>query len=105
MTAFAILAGGGAVSWLLRIAFIDLLPSGRLPSWAQRALEGVGPAAMAALIATDLTGRFRGAEAGPGISLAAVLVAAIVAWKSRRPTLTVAVGIASYWLIQTMTTG
>jgi branched-subunit amino acid transport protein len=103
MTAFMVLAAGGAVTWLLRVAFIDVLPPKRVPPMVRRALEGVGPAAMAALVATELSHRFYEAGRAEGtISLAAILVASAVAWKTKRPTLTVAVAIASYWLIQTL---
>jgi branched-subunit amino acid transport protein len=103
MTAFAILAAGGVISWLLRVAFIDFLPPKRMPPIVQRGLDGVGPAAMAALVATELSHRFHEAGRAEGtISLAAILVAGVVALKTKRPTLTVAVAIASYWLIQTL---
>jgi branched-subunit amino acid transport protein len=103
VSAFAILAAGGAITWLLRVAFIDLLPPRRLPPVISRALEGVGPAAMAALIATELSHRIRETDpVGAGVSLAAVIVAGAVAWRTKKPTLTVGVAIASYWLIQTL---
>jgi branched-subunit amino acid transport protein len=99
MTAFAILAAGGAVTWLIRVAFIGVVPSSRLPTIARRAVESVGPAAMAALIATELSEHMQSGGTGePAAAFAAAVVAGIVAWRMKKPALTVAVGIVAYWL-------
>jgi MYXO-CTERM domain-containing protein len=100
MTAFAILAAGGAVTWLIRVAFINFVPSSRLPPIARRAVEGVGPAAMAALIATELSQHVQtGGTGEPAASLGAAVVAGLAAWRTRKPALTVVVGIIVLWLL------
>ena len=104
MTAFAILAAGGAVTWLIRVAFINIVPSSRLPSIARRAVEGAGPAAMAALIATKLSQHVRTGGAGDtAASLGAAVVAGLVAWRTKKPALTVVVGIIAFWLFGAVT--
>ena len=104
MTAFAILAAGGAVTWLIRVAFINVVPSSRLPSIALRAVEGVGPAARAALIATELSQHVRVEGTGEGAaSFGAAVVAAAIAWRTKKPALTVVVGIITFWLFGAVT--
>jgi branched-subunit amino acid transport protein len=99
MIAFAILAAGGAVTWLIRVTFINVVPSSRLPSIVRRAVEGVGPAAMAALIATKLSQHVQtGGTGETAASFGAAVVAGVVAWRTKRPALTVVVGIIAFWL-------
>jgi len=100
MTAFAILAAGGAVTWLIRVAFINVVPSSRLPSIARRAIERVGPASLAALIATELSQQVRaGGDGETAAVLGAAVVAAAVAWRTKKPALTVVVGIIAFWVL------
>jgi branched-subunit amino acid transport protein len=102
MTAFAILAAGGAVSWLIRVAFINLIPSSRLPSIARRAVEQVGPAAMAALVATQLSQQVRTGTGEVTASFGAAVVAATIARRTRNSGLTVVTGIVAFWLLGTV---
>ena len=99
MTAFAVLAAGGLISWVIRVAFITLVPSSRFPSVVRRAIEGIGPAAMAALIATELAHQVQAGGTQAAAALGAALIAGMVAWRTDRPSLTVVVGIAAFWLI------
>jgi branched-subunit amino acid transport protein len=96
---FAILATGGAVTWLLRVAFINFVPSSKLPSIARRAIEQVGPAALAALVATELSRHARGGEPGEAAAFfGAAIVSGAIAWRTKNPTLTVIAGIAAFWV-------
>ncbi len=98
MTAFFFFVAGAWISWLMRAAFITIVPSSRLTGRARRALEVVGPAAMAALLATELAQQLRsGTNATPTFGAAALT--GFVAWRWRNPTLTVVVGILSFWIL------
>lgn len=102
MKVFAILAAGGVLTWLVRVTFITVVPSSRFPAGVRRAIEGVGPAAMAALIATNLSHQVVSSGArGAGASLAAAALTGSVAWKTKRLNLTVIVGVTAFWLIST----
>ncbi|WP_222267033.1 AzlD domain-containing protein [Modestobacter marinus] len=78
MTALVAWAGAAAVTWLLRVPLITLVPAGQLPGPVRRALPHVGPAVLAPVIAAALVG-------GPGgvdpAFLAGAVVTAAVAWR------------------------
>ena len=102
MTAFLVLAAGAGVSWLMRAAFITIVPSSKLPGRARRALEVIGPAAMAALLATELAQQLRsGTNTTP--TLGAAALTGLVAWRWRNPALTVVVGILTFWILGRVT--
>jgi len=98
MTTFLIFTAGAGVSWLMRVAFVTIVPSSKLPAGARRALDVVGPAAMAALLVTELAQQLR-AGTHPGPVLGAAAVTGLVAWRWRNATLTVVVGILSFWVL------
>lgn len=54
MSPALVLLLGAAGTYVLRVMFINLVPAGKLPSRVRTALQLVGPAALAALIATDI---------------------------------------------------
>jgi len=54
MNPVLVLLFGAAGTYLLRLLFIALVPAHRLPDRVRAALQLVGPAALAALIATDI---------------------------------------------------
>jgi branched-subunit amino acid transport protein len=99
MNAWMVLLLAAAVTWLLRISLITLIPAGGLPARFHRALDDVGPAVMAALVVTYLAH-------GQGIAglvlsdLLAALVAAVVAWRTRGISATVVVGVAAAGLLR-----
>jgi branched-subunit amino acid transport protein len=92
-----VLGAAGFVSWLLRVSFIDLFPARRLPPKIRTALEAGGPAAITALIATELS-----QTALPEGTLPAALLAtagaSIAAWRYRNLALTTGAGVAVYWV-------
>ena len=94
MTAPLALLAGAVATYLLRITFISLVPADRLPIRIQGALRDVGPAAMAAIVATHLAH-----GSGPaGLwspSLGAAVAAALVAWWTGNLAATVLVGIGA----------
>lgn len=100
MSAVMLLAAS-VVSWLLRVGFITIVPARRLPDAVRRVLDSTAVAALAALLATGLA---RGIDA-PGYGpvppvLVAAAIAALVAWRTGRMGLTVAVAVVALWLLQ-----
>jgi branched-subunit amino acid transport protein len=71
------LFGGAAVTYLLRVVLIAVVPPERLPRWLRDALPHVGPAALAALIVGAL------AHAPSVAAALALLTAGVVAWRFR----------------------
>lgn len=82
-------------TWVLRVAFITLVPAEQLPGRIRRALDDAGPVVLAAMVA-------HAAVAGHGTGLRLVpmavggVAAALVAWRTASLVGTVAVGIAVY---------
>lgn len=99
MNPVIVLALAAAVTWLLRISFIALVPAARLPVRVQSALDDVAPAVMAALVVSSLAH-------GEGIAglvlsdVAAALVAALVAWRTRHLAGTVVTGVVAAGLFR-----
>lgn len=98
MTALLILAGAGAVSWVLRALFITLVPARNLPEKFRVALTSGGPAAMAAMLATEFSD-VRSVESttlAPWVVGAAI--AALLAHRVRNLGVTVVGGTVAYGL-------
>lgn len=94
MRTVAILAAGGLVSWLLRVAFIALAPAGDPPAAVARGLRHAAPAAFAALIAVSVSDAARSSGDLRGWPvLAATAVTALVARRTRRVALTLLAGV------------
>jgi branched-subunit amino acid transport protein len=84
----------GLLSWVLRIAFVLLVPAERLPAAVRRGLDYLAPAVLAAVAAVQFvtvttTG---GDHAQLWGSLAAIGLVAVVAYVTRN--LTAVVGVA-----------
>lgn len=96
MTIVAIFVVGGLASWLLRVAFIALVPSGHPPAAVVRLLRYAAPAAFASLVAAavDTASTGDGPLAGWPVVVAAVITL-FVAWRSRHVLLTLVTGAAS----------
>jgi branched-subunit amino acid transport protein len=88
----ALFAAAGAVTWLLRAAFITLVPARRLPTSVVDTLRYAGPAAFAALLVTTLTAHPAGPTADQWQAIAAVAVAALVTWRIPNLMVTIATG-------------
>ena len=98
MSPIAILRGGAAGSYFLRVLFIGLIPGHRLPERARGMLQLVGPAALAALVATDIArAATHPVELWPTVGGAAV--AALVSWTTNNLAFTILSGLASAVLI------
>lgn len=73
------LAGIGA--YTMRASFVLLLSGVTFPERVIRILDHVGPAVMAALVVTTLTGSGGELEAGPVEFLTLVIMAAVTLWR------------------------
>ena len=78
--------------------FITVVPAARLPEPVQRALRHTGPAALAALVGTALVAP-PPAGASPLAVPAALLVGAVVAWRTRSMLASTAAAIGAFALI------
>jgi branched-subunit amino acid transport protein len=94
VAALAVFAVAGLLSWLLRIAFITLLPAGRLPEPVQRSLGYVAPAALAVLPAMSLSPSASESLGWPGVGAAVVTVC--IAWRTRSLLATVLAGVGAF---------
>lgn len=95
MTALVVLVAAAAVTWLLRVLFIAVVPASRLPAALQRVLAHTGTVVMAALVATEL-GRSGGVSAlvVPSVPLLSLAAAGAVAWRTRHLAASVGVAVA-----------
>jgi branched-subunit amino acid transport protein len=100
MTALLALLALGAVSWVLRITFVNLLPADRLPTRLRNGLEYLAPAVLSAIIAVELTTSIRNTDplhatfllvAGAGIGW--------VAYRTRNVSLACALGVGVVLLL------
>jgi branched-subunit amino acid transport protein len=98
MTALVIVLAASLVTWLLRIGFITVLPAERLPAHIQRAFDDVAPAVLAAIVVSHVV-HAGGPGEIPWPTLASVLAAAVVAWRSRNLALPVVIGVAVFGLM------
>ncbi|MEO7000867.1 MAG: AzlD domain-containing protein [Ktedonobacterales bacterium] len=90
----------GLLTFLMRLAFLWSSSRSLLPPNIEQALRFVPPAVLTALIVPNLlrqSGFFI-----PSIDIArliAALVALVVAWRTRRIVVTLALGMATLWLL------
>jgi branched-subunit amino acid transport protein len=85
----------GAVSWLLRIAFVTLFPADRLPARLQNSLEYLPPAVLAAIVAVELVALIRDAEpVDATVLLAAGLTIGVIAHHTRNISVACGLGAA-----------
>lgn len=88
------LAALAVACWLFRVTFVVIVPADRLPASVQRALTYLAPAVLAGIAAVELTSVINPAEAtGSALAVAAMAVVALVAYRFKNLSLTVAVGL------------
>ncbi len=95
----------GVITFALRLSFIAFLGHIKLPASVRRGLDFVPPAVFAGLIFPDL---LRYTMIAPlslhmDARLIAGIVAVIVAWRTKNVLLTIGVGFAVLFLLQTLT--
>ena len=96
MTTLLILLAAGLITWVLRVTFIVLLPAKDLPKSVRTTLEAAAPAALAALLATDLVHQGITEPAVVPALLAGTIAAAVVTWKWSNLALTALAGLAAF---------
>ena len=92
MTALIACAAAAAVTWLLRVLPITVVPATRLPTAVQRSLPHVAPAVLAALVAAAVVGAPAGAT--PAF-LTGALVTGLLAWRTHGIVLPMAAGMTT----------
>ncbi|MCJ7512987.1 MAG: AzlD domain-containing protein [Anaerolineales bacterium] len=98
-----VIVGGMLVTFLTRFSFIGILPAERLPPVFRSGLRYVAPAVLAAIIAPALLLPDGSLNLSLGnYQLLAGLAALAVAVRFRNLWLTIAVGLAVFWLLRTL---
>lgn len=101
MRAWAIIIGMGLLTYALRVFPIVMLGRIEIPPLLIRALRFVLPAVLSALIVPALV-----RPAGPidlsvgNVRLLAGGLAVLVAWRTRSMLLTIAIGMATLWILR-----
>jgi branched-subunit amino acid transport protein len=98
MNPILVLLLGALGTYALRVMFIRLVPAHRLPERLRTALQLVGPAALAALVATDI-GHAAGCASSIWPTLAAVVSAGLIAGFSKNLGLTIIGGLLASLLV------
>ncbi|HUH07065.1 MAG TPA: AzlD domain-containing protein [Egibacteraceae bacterium] len=98
MSALLVLTAAALVTWALRVAFITVVPAGRMPARVQRALDDVAPSVMAAIVAVQLAGGHAGIGILP-VEAGAALIGGAVAWRTSNLGLSVLAGVVAYGLL------
>ena len=103
MTLWLIILGMMLVTYSVRLSVIALLGERELPPFITRALRYVPPAALAAIVFPALLQPAGTLDLSPAnFRLLAGLVAALVAWRTRRTLLSIGVGMALLWVLQVL---
>ena len=88
------LAALALACWLFRITFVLLIPADRLPAQVQRGLTYLAPAVLAGIAAVELTSVITPADVtGSVLAVAAMALVALIAYRFRNLSITVAVGL------------
>lgn len=98
MTYLFAIAVVGLGTYATRASFIILLANRDLPPLLQRAVRNVGPAVLAALVASLLVGEEGITGLAPSVELASLIAASLVAWKTRNVIAGLVVGMAALWI-------
>ena len=101
MTLWLTIVGMGLVTFAARASFIFLPPHTHIPGVLRRSLKYVASAILPALVVPDVL--FHGAVGAWPFDLqrlAAALIAAVIAWRTRSMVATIAAGMAALYLIQ-----
>jgi branched-subunit amino acid transport protein len=98
-----VILGGMLVTFLTRFSFIGLLPADRLPPLFRSGLQFVAPAVLAAIIAPALLLPEGVLDLSlNNYQLLAGLAALLVAVRFRNLWLTIAVGLAVFWILSVL---
>ena len=93
----------GLGTFLLRFSFIYLFGKFAMPDGLKRALRYVPVSVLAALVFPALTSPAGSLDISFGnVRLLAGMVGALVAWKTRNVLWTIAVGMVTFWILQSI---
>jgi branched-subunit amino acid transport protein len=99
VTIWLTMVAAGLLTFLIRFSFIGMHGRWRAPAWLERALRFVPAAVLSAIILPELLLR-EGSFSPLNPRLAAAVVAALVAWRSKSAILAIVSGMAALLLIQ-----
>ena len=101
MTLFLTILAMGLVTYALRLSLIGALGKLEMPEIVIRALRFVPPAVLTAIIVPEILLPDNELDLSlDNARLIAGLLAALVAWRSKKVVLTVVVGMGALWLIE-----
>lgn len=101
MNIWATILLAGAITYLIRLSFIQLFGHREMPEPVRRALRFVPPAVLSAIIFPELLLK----DGAPFLSpvnprLLAGVLAALVAWRTKNVLLTIVIGMAALLILQ-----
>ncbi len=104
MNAFVAILLGGIGTYLMRASFLAFIGEGRIPQSFERSLRYVGPAVFAAITLPRVLGSpgLSALTIRPTAEMFAILVAGVVAYKTRHVPATLALGMVALWLLRWM---
>lgn len=100
MKIWLVILAAGVITYTIRLSFILALERMKVPGWFARGLRYVPPAVLSAILIpglADWNGKFTLSWDNPQII--AGVVAGLVAWWTRNVVLTLAAGLACYFLL------
>ena len=89
----------GAGTYLTRASFILLLANRDMPQLLQRAARNVGPAVLAALVASLLVGDRGITGLAPSIEVTSLAVAALAVWRTENVIVGLSAGMVTLWVL------
>lgn len=98
-----IIAGMVLVTYSVRLSVIVLLRGAEMPPSLTRALRFAPTAALSAIVLPELVSPNGAVDLSPdNVRLMAGVIAAVVAWTTRRTLLPIAVGMVALWVLQAL---
>ena len=92
----------GIGTYLMRAGLVLLLADRPLPPGVERALRNVGPAVLAALTVSLVASESASGSRIEVSEIAALLVAALVAWRRYSLLVTLAAGMVTLWVVEAL---
>lgn len=103
MNLWLVIIGMGVITYGIRLSMIVLLEKVEIPAKLRQALRFVPPAVLSAIIFPELLQPGGQLDVSLGNDrLLAGLLAMIVAWRTKNVLWTIAVGMATLWLLQSL---
>jgi branched-subunit amino acid transport protein len=99
VTAFLVFLVAGVGSFIQRASFIIAIGDRRLPDLVEKALRHVGPAVLSALTVSLLLSPDPAAFFGSPGRIVGTVLAVALAWWTKNYALTMAAGMAAFWLL------